>query len=1059
MAGIKGIPQITLLMLFVRAGVAASFGDRPLLMTLMFPIIFSALLGGFGPGLLSTIVAGCCTAFSFTPSIRNLLAAPPYDKFQWGMLVANGVIVCILSEAMHRSLNRYHALSQHLNAVASGTSDAVFVKDLAGRYQLFNEGAARLVGKSIAEVLGHDDTAIFTADSAARLMAIDRSILDTGIGQTFEESVTTSNGKNLTFFVVKGPTFDQHGRVTGLFGISRDISERKLSESVREETLELLHLCNDSSNKRDLIKALVIYFQKITGCSAVGVRLKDGDDFPYYETRGFPDDFVLAERSLCSFDQNGDLMRDSTGHPALDCMCGNIIRGRFDPAKCFFSPRGSFWSSCTTELLASTTDADRKAKTRNRCNGEGYESVALVPLRAHGQTFGLFQFNDKQKGRFTAEKVARLEDHVNYIAITLAKLMVDEAFRESEATYGSLFDNMLNGFAYCRMLFDNNKPQDFIYLRVNQAFETLTGLNNVVGKRVSEVIPGIREADPKLFEIYGRVALTGQPERFEIYVDALRMWFWISVYCPQREHFVAVFDVITKRKKAEEEKALYQRQLELLLETAGEGIFGVNMEGKITFVNQAAGNLICLARDELIGRDHTVFHADRSNGANYNWQDCPLCKTIQDSISRSGEETYFKADGSGFPMEFTCNAIIDRGVTSGAVMIFRNITDRRKLESELRQAQKLEGIGQLAGGIAHDFNNVLSAIIGFAGLIQMNMNHSDPMAHYVDSIIAAGQRGAALTHQILAFSRKQVLNMKSVNLNEIVKDLEKMIHRLVREDIDIEFNLTNKNLVILADAGQIDQILINLVTNARDAMPRGGRLRIATDSFIMDDVFIDLHEHNSPGEYAIIMISDTGCGMDTDTRLHIFEPFFTTKEAGKGTGLGLSVVHGIVKQHNGYIYVYSEIGKGTTFKIYLPLSKGAAAMADGKPENLLKGGTETVLVAEDDAAIRGLSKTVLNQYGYNVIEAADGEDAIQQFIMHKDDIKLVILDGIMPNKSGKEVYDEILRLCPNMKAIFMSGYSEDIFPVDVVTGKTAVFIQKPVTIRNLLRQVRATLDG
>ena len=326
----------------------------------------------------------------------------------------------------------------------------------------------------------------------------------------------------------------------------------KEADDARETTIELLHICNKAGSLMELMRDLILFFQRLTGCEAVGVRLRQGEDFPYYETRGFPREFVLAENRLCAFDQAGELVRDSSGHPALDCMCGNILCGRFDPSKPFFTAHGSFWSSCTTELLASTSDADRQAKTRNRCNGEGYESVALIPLRSQGKTFGLFQFNDKRRGRFTAEKIALLEDLVTYVAIGVAKQKTDEVLQSSEEGYRSLFENMAEGYAYCRMIYDGDRPVDFIYLNVNEAFGTLTGLKDVVGKKVSEIIPGIRETDPRLFEIYGRVVLTGKPERFEVFVEALSHWFSISVYSPKKEHFVAVFDVITERKRAEE---------------------------------------------------------------------------------------------------------------------------------------------------------------------------------------------------------------------------------------------------------------------------------------------------------------------------------------------------------------------------------------------------------------------------------------------------------------------------------------------------------------------------
>ncbi|MBI5142973.1 MAG: response regulator [Nitrospirae bacterium] len=635
------------------------------------------------------------------------------------------------------------------------------------------------------------------------------------------------------------------------------------------------------------------------------------------------------------------------------------------------------------------------------------------------------------------------------------------ARRHSEALYRSLFENMLNSVVHCRMIFRDGLPVDMEYISVNPAFEAVTGIKeNVVGRRISEVIPGYCQDNPESLEMFGRVALTGEPTRWEHYLTSLDRWFTFSIYSPAHGEVVIVTENITSRKKAEQEREDYSRRLELLLETAGEGIFGVNTEGRITFINQAAIRLLGLPKAELIGRNsHEVFHSHRSDEVDYPWNDCPLCKTLSDGISRSGEETYYKADGSGFPIEFTSTAIIEGDVTSGAVMLFRDITERRKIEDDLRQAQKLEGIGQLAGGIAHDFNNVLGAVIGFSGLLQMKIDRSGPLANYVDEIIAAGRRGVAMTQQILAFSRKQVLDMRAVNLNEIVRNLEKMLRRLVREDISIQYDLADENMVVHADASQIDQILINLATNARDAMPGGGRLGIATKTFVMDSEYIKTHGYGSPGKYAVITVWDTGSGMDNKTRLRIFEPFFTTKECGKGTGLGLAVVHGIVKQHNGYINVYSETGRGTVFKIYLPLTEHVVDRADSQPDELIRGGTETILIAEDDDSLRSLSITVLSQYGYTVIDAADGEEAVLKFAENRDKIKLVILDGIMPQKNGKEAYAEIQQLCPDMKAIFISGYTEEIFPLEGIHDKTAVFMHKPVTSGNLLRKVREVLDG
>ncbi len=386
--------------------------------------------------------------------------------------------------------------------------------------------------------------------------------------------------------------------------------------------------------------------------------------------------------------------------------------------------------------------------------------------------------------------------------------------------------------------------------------------------------------------------------------------------------------------------------------------------------------------------------------------------------------------------------------------------ERNKLQERLAHAQRMESLGHLAGGIAHDFNNLLTAIIGFAQLIKLKVSKDDPQQEYAEQILSAGKRGASVTQQILAFSRKQTLDIRPVDLNETLRNLEKLMRRLLREDIEIQFKLSDKKMVVLADPNQIDQIVINLTTNARDAMPSGGRFEIASTFFVVDDEFAKMHGLSIKGQYALITFTDTGCGMDAENISHIFEPFYSTKEVGKGTGLGLSVVYGIVSQHKGCINVYSEKGKGTVFKIYLPLAEDAEIYSKGHKEVLeLKGGNETILVAEDDQSLRHLFNTTLTQYGYKVIEAIDGEDAINKFIENKDEIKLVILDGIMPKKNGKEAFDKISEIAPNIRVIFMSGYAEEIFTRSGMLEISAKFLQKPITPELLIKTIRAVLDG
>jgi PAS domain S-box-containing protein len=385
--------------------------------------------------------------------------------------------------------------------------------------------------------------------------------------------------------------------------------------------------------------------------------------------------------------------------------------------------------------------------------------------------------------------------------------------------------------------------------------------------------------------------------------------------------------------------------------------------------------------------------------------------------------------------------------------------DREKLQSQLLQSQKMESIGQLAGGIAHDFNNILAAIVGYGDILRRKMQNNDPSREYVNQILTSAERAASLTQSLLAFSRKQVISPRDIDLNESVRKVENLLARIIGEDIILITALSPEVLIIFADITQIEQALMNLATNARDAMPTGGRLMIETGQVMLDDVYIRTKGYGLPGSYAMLKISDTGEGIDEQTQKKIFEPFFTTKQLGRGTGLGLAIVYGIVKQNNGYINVYSEVGKGTTFTIYLPLVSSQARENWHPPvPQSLRGGTETILFAEDNATIRMLSRDVLQEFGYTVIEATDGEEALQKFREHGDRIDLLILDIIMPKKNGKEVFEGIRKMNANIKAIFTSGYPADLIQKEDVIEQGLHFLPKPSPPQALLRMVREVLD-
>lgn len=383
--------------------------------------------------------------------------------------------------------------------------------------------------------------------------------------------------------------------------------------------------------------------------------------------------------------------------------------------------------------------------------------------------------------------------------------------------------------------------------------------------------------------------------------------------------------------------------------------------------------------------------------------------------------------------------------------------DRRGHEVRFSHEQKMEVIGQMAGDVAHDFNNILTSIIGYASILQAEAN--DHQKEYVEQILRSAEKASHLTQGLLSLSRKQLLKAKPTNLNESVKSIEKLLSKIIGEERALKTRFAKEPLTVLADEVQLEQVLINLATNARDAMPDGGTLTIETMSSELDQGYCETHGYGTPGNYALISVTDTGIGMDEKKRERIFEPFFTTKEGGRGTGLGLSVVYGIIKQHHGYISVHSQPGKGTTFALYLPLITVDEKKKLPAGSSALPQGTGTILLAEDDTDVRNLSRWALEEFGYKVIEASDGAEALRKFTENRDKIQLLLLDVVMPHKNGAEVFNEIKKLKPAIKVLFMSGYPADLLRKEDVLEAESHFIAKPVSPRNLLREVNRVLEA
>jgi PAS domain S-box-containing protein len=526
-----------------------------------------------------------------------------------------------------------------------------------------------------------------------------------------------------------------------------------------------------------------------------------------------------------------------------------------------------------------------------------------------------------------------------------------------------------------------------------------------------------------------------------------------------RELSVGYFCNISERKGMESELKdsearfrMLSQEFQALLNGIPDGLTLLSPDLKVLWVNSTMEQVMCMEQSAIIGRHCYELRHDRDAPCD----DCP----VQTCFATGMQDMRTLQYPPDRIVELRAIPVKDdNGNVIKVIEIGRDITEQVNLQHQLRHSQKMEAVGQLAGGVAHDFNNILTATIGFASLMLMKMDPDNPLRHYVEQILSSSEKAAILTQSLLSFSRKKVMSLHPADLNEIIKNAKNLLMRLLTEDIELKLKLCPEALTVIADSVQLEQVLMNLVSNARDAMQDGGALLIKTEPFSMDASFTHLRGYGKPGGYACISVSDTGGGMDEKTREKIFEPFFTTKELGKGTGLGLAMVYGIIKQHNGYINVYSEPGHGTTFKLYLPLVSGAVAEKE-KPESAFhRGSAETVLLAEDDEMVRKANREILENFGYNVIEAKDGEDAIDKFAGNKDRINMLMLDVIMPKRNGREVYDAVRKIRADVKALFISGYTADFIAQKGFLDKNAYFIGKPVSTEKFLSKISEVLNN
>ena len=619
-----------------------------------------------------------------------------------------------------------------------------------------------------------------------------------------------------------------------------------------------------------------------------------------------------------------------------------------------------------------------------------------------------------------------------------------------------------------RLIFENSPLGVFHFDRAGVITACNDNFVSIIGSSREHLIgfDAVRDAGDDAMAAAIRKSLSGGIGHYEDYYASVTSDKTTPMKCEfgpvyDREGCVVggigIVEDITERKQAEDNLRESEEKYRNILETITDGYHEVDLEGNLTLVNDSLCEILNYSREELLGVNYREF---------MDPQNAKLIYSAYHEVFTTGRPNpgfnhqILRKDGTARDVSVSIALMKDSdGRPCGFRGIYRDITDRKLLEEQLRQAAKMEAIGQLAGGIAHDFNNLLTAMIGYSNMLMQEVPQTPRYQEKLAQIRRAAERAAALTQQLLAFGRKQVLDTRLVNLNTIISDLEEMLRRLIGENIEIVTLLDPDIGMIQADPGQIDQILMNLAVNARDAMPQGGRMAIETARVTLDEEYSRSHPEVAAGEYVMVSVIDTGRGMDDATVSHIFDPFFTTKEKGVGTGLGLSTVYGIVKQHQGHVSVYSEIGCGTVFKVYLPRRTESANLVPKQPTQRSKpGGEETVLVVEDETVVRDLACEALGILGYSALAAADPQEAMAISDNHPGPIHLLLTDVILPVMDGRTLHTHLAESRPGLKALFMSGYTEDFIVHHGVLDRDVHFLRKPFTMDNLAHKIRSALD-
>jgi len=902
-----------------------------------------------------------------------------------------------------------------LEALFAAINDVILVLDAEGRYVKIAPTNPSLLYRPAAELLGKTLREVFDGAQADRFMEYIRTALETRTTVHFEYRLSIG-GREVWF---SGAISPMSGDQVVLVG--RDITERRLAERELRETLSLLNATFESTADGILVVDLAGRIVSFNRTFAELWRIPDSilEAKDHAQTIAFVLEQLADPQGFLSKVRDLYARPDASSFDVLTFKDGRIFERFSQPQRIAGKSVGRVWS------FRDVTESKRA------------EQIQLATYRISE----------------AAHAARTLQELFGAIHRIVGELMPAKNFYI--ALYDAANDDLT--FPYHVDEYDTDFP------------------SKKPGKGLTEYV--LRTGQPLLvtpevhaeLERRGEVELIGPPSIDWVGVplkigDRTIGVLVAQTYAPgvryrdTEKHILQFVStqvaMAIERKRTEEQLHDSERKYRLLFETNPEPMFVYDFETlRILAVNGAAVARYGYTEPEFLQLTLRDIRPPEEQGR----LDEELARRPDDGAVRAGVRHWTK-QGKRFDVDLVARPLEFAGRRARLVLA-RDVSAQRQLEEQLRQSQKMEAVGQLAGGIAHDFNNLLTAILGSTQLLLHNTPSGDPRREDAEEIRHAGLRAAELTRQLLAFSRRQVLAPKVLDVNSVVANMDRMLRRLLGEDVELATSLDPAAGAVNADPGQLEQVLLNLAVNARDAMPGGGRLSIETTRVTLHDEHVERRHRMPAGDYVCLAVADTGVGMDETTQAHLFEPFFTTKEVGKGTGLGLATVYGIVKQSGGYIWVYSEPAHGTTVKVYLPHVPGVAeAPAPASEPQQVRGGDETVLLVEDAAPVRTLARRSLEARGYRVLDAADGPSALELSTRHAGGIAILVTDVVMPGMSGRELAERLAPARPSMKVLYTSGYTDDAMVRQGVLNAGVAFLQKPFVPDTLARKVREVLD-